>query len=65
MSSKGVCDFCGEYSTRINGGVCQKQACQRYRADDAEVQEQLEQSKQLAREYAEIPEKECRIHGNL
>ena len=51
MSSKGVCDFCGEYSTRINGGVCQKQACQRYRSDDADVREQLAQSARLASEY--------------
>jgi len=49
--SKGVCDFCGEYSTKIQDGVCQKQSCQRYRSDDAEVREQLAQSARLASEY--------------
>jgi len=48
---KGACDFCGEYSANLNDGVCQKQACQRFRFDDADVREQLAQSARVASEY--------------
>jgi len=49
-AEKGRCSICGKYAV-IENGVCNLPVCQR-RIEEGRLQEQLDQSVKLAREYA-------------